>query len=287
MDREHPLSDIFSVADLERLAQGTCLTSNGRADRHVAWRLTASGYESDPWLLALREWFRQAASHDSFDEEHYRQRFRSGVGSLKAFCQPAGELMVAYFLEKQLERRLTLAYIAVAASRRTPEFEVTDGLISMIVEVKTIGDYPWGAGGDFLGAAPSRAPSIRDDIRHAVRQMDKAKCNLLVVVDQGQPPIWADYVVDAMHGTEYLSIPYDASGTPGQPHFRRDRNGKLGPKSNTRVGAIGILTWNGNEKSRGYFVHNIHAAKPIPPTLLDPWPQLVDGREWRNAPCLQ
>jgi hypothetical protein len=233
---------------------------------------------------ALVEWFRQAASHDSFDEEHYRHRFRTGVDSLKAFCQPAGELMVAYFLERQLERNLTLAYIAVDASKRTPEFEVTDSVISIMVEVKTIGDCPWGAGGRFLGAVSSRAPAIRSAIKDAVGQLHKAKCNLLVIVDQDRPPIPPEDVLDAMRGTFYFNIPPDPCGTPGQLSARRDRNGKLGPASNTRVGAIGILTWNGNEESSSYFVHNIHAAKPIPPARLDPWPQFVDGKEWRNAP---
>ena len=280
---EHPLADIFSPDDLERLARGICLHSNGRADPHVAWRLTESGYESDPWLGCLREWYLQAASHGPDVACHYKHEFRSRVDSLKDFCQPAGELRAAYFFQRQ--QGFQLAYIPVdpVGKRRTPEFEISHGNTSIVVEVKTIGDYPWGGGGYFVGAVRSRAECIRAAIKDALGQFDEAKRNLLVITDQDRPPIPPADVLAAMRGTLYLSIPYGPNGPVGEVCVRRDRDGELGPQSKTRIGAIGVLSSDICVESRACFVHNMHAKRPIPPEGLDPWPQFMPGMIPRNS----
>ena len=287
MSAEHPLSDILSATDLERLARGTCLTSGGSADAHVARRLTGLGHESDPWLLCLREWFHLAASHGPDTAAHYKRRFRSGVDSMKGFCQPADELRVAYFLERQQGFRLKYIPTDSVGGRRTPEFEVSGGSITILVEVKTIGDHPWGGGTGFLGGVRSRADAIRDAIKDAVGQFDKARHNLLIVVDQDRPPIPPCDVIDALRGTECLSFPYvyepNGSVSDGAPRVQRDRDGGVGPKSNTRVGAIGVLASDVCVESRAFFVHNKHAAKPVPPEPFDPWPQLAPELVPRNS----
>ena len=287
MYADHPLADIFSSADLKRLAQGKCLISDSPADALIARLLTGPGYESDPLLLRLREWFLQAASHGPDVAAHYRQRLRSGVGSIKAFYQPIGELRAAHFFERQQGLRLAHVPVDPLGSRRTPEFEISSEGVTVLVEVKTIGDHPWSEGGGFMGGVHTRAGGIRDDIRHAVGQFDRDGHNLLMVIDQERVPIWAHDVLDAMHGTEYISIPYGPDGSPGAARVQRDRDGRLGPKSNTRVGVIGVLRMSCVEP-QVYFVHNIHAARPIPPELLDPWPQCVpsdDGTELITRNC--
>lgn len=284
---DHPLADIFSSVDFERLVQGKCLISGGPADTLVARLLTGPGYESDPLLLCLREWFLQAASHGPDVAAHYRQRLRSGVGSIRTFYQPVGELRAAHFFE--IQQRFRLAHIPVdpMGGRRTPEFEISREGVTILVEAKTIGEHPWAGSGGFMGGVSSRAAGIRDDIRHAVGQFERDGHNLLLVIDQERVPIWAHDVVDAMHGTAYLSIPYGPDGSTGAPRVRRDRDGRLGPRSNTRVGVIGVLRMSCVEPEV-YFVHNIHAARPIPPELLDPWPQYVpsnDGTELVTRNC--
>ncbi len=238
-------------------------------------------------MLCLREWFRQATLHGTDVAAHYKHRLRAGVDSLKAFCQPAGELRVAYFLEKQQGFRLKYIPEDPVGGKRTPEFEVSRDSITILVEVKTIGDHPWGGGIGFLGAVRSRADAIRKAIRDAVGQFDKAKRNLLIIVDQDRPPIPPSDVIDGMRGTECLIIPYvyepDGSVSNGAPYVQRDRDGRLGPESNTRVGAVGVLSSDICVKSRAYFAHNMYATKPIPPELLDEWPQLVSGGVSRNS----
>lgn len=279
---DHPLAGIFSADDLERLAQGKRLVSDRPADPLVVRLLTGPGYESDPLLLCLREWFLQAASHSRDVETYYRQQLRSGAGSIKAFYQPIGELRTAHFFERHQQLGLTHIPVDPKGGRRTPEFEVSTEGVTILVEVKTIGDHPWAGSGGFIGAVPTRARTIRNDIRRALGQLDKDGHNLLMIIDQERVPIPPHDVLDAMYGTEYLSIPYGPDGSPGAARLQRDRDGRLGPKSATRVGVIGVLRMSSAEPDV-YFVHNVHAPKPIPAGLLDPWPQLVRGLVPRNS----
>ncbi len=283
---DHPLADIFTPNDLELLAEGKALAERVLVDPRVAHFLAGSDYESEPWLPPIREWFLQAASHGPEVATHYRRRLRLAVRSIEDFFQPIGELRAAYFLERQQGFRLTHIPVDPQGARRTPEFEIGLGDVTIIVEVKTIGILPGTEAAGFIEGVPTRSGAIRDDIRHAVDQLDRAKCNLLLIIDQERVPILGHDVLDAMHGTEHLSIPY-IDGSAGEPSVKRARDGRLGPKLNTRVGVIGVLRMSCVEP-HVYFVHNIYAARPIPPELLDPWPQLVcgtprnsDGEYWR------
>jgi len=81
-----------------------------------------------------------------------------------------------------------------------------------------------------------------------------------------------------------LTTSYGPNGSVGEASVRRDRDRELGPSSKTRIGAIGVLSSDICVDSRAYFVHNMHAANPIPPERLDPWPHLMPGLVARNSP---
>jgi hypothetical protein len=215
----------------------------------------------------------------------FRSRLRSKVGSREAFLQTAGELMAAYFLEKQ--QGLAVKPLESVSKGRSPDFRITGGELTMMVEVKTlVGGIPLRIR-NYAGIAPDTAAAIRKAIKAATPQLDVSALNLLMIVDCRRPPIADDHVIDAASGDLAVRIPLAADGKARGWRWVREENARFQPKLNTRVGAIGVLLWNGSPNCSAYFVHNRHARNTIPFSVFHQWPQFEvndagEAREVQN-----
>ncbi len=278
----HPLADVFNACDLQRLRNGICIESSGRADPDMAWLLTEAIEKGDPFALSLGDWYSLAAKHGENIKRYYRGKLRSSVDSRCAFMQWCGELMAGWFLERQL--RVETKHLE-ELGKPIPDYRVRLANRDSFVEVKTlVGGLP---AADFMGAVKSRAPLVRAAIKSAIKQFDKNKANLLLIVDYYRPPVLPNNVIDALFGDLMFKLLYDEEGPVGDLFAAREENIRFQPTINTRVGLVGTLFWNGEPNCCAHLFHNPHALLPIPPESLDPWPQFVPNRElgvmeWRN-----
>jgi len=278
-----PLADVFSDQDLALIAAGRCPYCRRMADERLRDLLSDPAPHPRATLAALGQWFTAAADHGDDITGHYRGRLRSDVCNHKSFYQTVGELMVAFFLEKQ--QGWTLCYILPDPRRGpTPEFVVRVGDTSLNVEVKTIVD---GIGVDFTSACPvaSRAPRIRNLVKDGVPKLAKSERNLVFIVGYCRPPIPASDLTDALYGTLHLRIPLYRDGRVGDCRPARDGDGRLKPTFNTRVGAVGLLEQSRFADCACCFVHNAYAVRPIPYSTLDPCPQLTPDEEEQRLVC--
>jgi len=280
----HPLSDVFSEYDLERLRNGKCVESENAADDTVVRIVTGDCGGPNDYAVSLGEWVRQAARHGDEIRCHYRTQLRNTVSDRCAFLQPASELMASYFLE--IQQGFSLRYVPRQAVR-TPDFEIRKDSLSLMVEVKTPdSDAPPPSGGRPVMAVPSAAPLLRKAMDSARGQLERNENNLILVVTYQDCPIWEDEAEDAAYGDPCLKIPY-MNGSPGEPYEVREENVFFQPCKNTRIGALGVLGWTRRAESTGYFIHNAYARNRVPNWAFDPWPQYVVDEPngvmvWRN-----
>lgn len=287
---DHYLTDIFSDTDLDRLRAGKRLNPNKETDDIVAaWLVDKDEdgeYEHGEWQMALAHWFNQASVHGTTVSDAYKKRLRSCVGNREQFFQTVGELMSACFLEEQLGFDLVyLEHANTQERRRIPDFRLSKARVDVVAEVKTsIG----GVSGPIFGAVPSRIPRVRKALQQVRGKFRTEDINIVLIVDFWRPPIDHHTVFDAMYGKLSARCWIGPNGPVGdwQPVRQGDRS--CTDDCNTRVGAVGVLSWRGGVESGGYFIHNAHAEPPVPPHILDPLPQLVPnedgsklvGRNW-------
>lgn len=288
--RTHLLSDVFSQEDLRRLREGKCPVSGRKADPDIAWMLTKTGSHPNDYVLSLAKWWRwwvRPHTKEGEGTEEFRKRLRSDVRNRQRFFQTAGELMAAYFLEEQ--QGCHLERVPTGEGKRTPDFRIAKGDITVTVEVKTlVGGIPPEVT-RYMGAFPGGAPDIRKAVEAARRQLDLATRNLVIIADEWRPGMSRHHVIAAVYGDLELCHLLGPAGPVGDWFEVREKNVRWQPKLNTRVGAICMLRWSGSPACKAYFVHNAHARNPLPPCLFDPWPQLVPREDkrtgiWRNRP---
>jgi len=294
MTAEHPLAHVFSEADLEALKRGKCPRTGRVADEYLA-RLLTDPAKADYLLLSLGRWLEHAATHGEHVRGEYESRLRSSLTKLSRFSQTVGELMAAYFLEKQLGFHLRC--VPPEQGVRTPDFEIRNSELTLIVEVKTISGGLAGSPKPVsigpLGAEPvpggllARRKALRQAVDKATQQLYHGKANLILIADWYRPHVFEDDVIDALRGTPELAWRVGPDGPVGDPSSIRRGDGELKRNLNTRVSAVGTLAWVGCPDCKAFFVHNAHAKRPIPYTTFDPWPQLVwndarTGLVWRN-----
>ncbi len=303
----HPLGDIFSERDLERLANGRCPRTGELADDNIAGMLTAGHYaHPNGFNVSLAEWLRRTRSRDEEIHADYKTRLRGAVRSRSAFLQVAGEVMSAYFLEVQLDFGLT--YIR-RQSMPTPDFRIERDDDSLAAEVKTLAgvehlmrdcDEPCTSGhttegvveksqeplGLFGGPVQTESRAIRkmiDEVREK-KQYRSDGPNLVLLADFSRVSPF-DAALDALCGDPKLAFRIRR----GEPisEFQPDRRGNIlcQPSKNRWLGAVGVITWLGSPECHGHFVHNAYACRRILVWALDPWPQFVpEEHAWRNAP---
>lgn len=277
--------NVFSNADLERLAAGKCLLSNRRANRHIADDLTSK----PDFRRSVEEWFSCASRHGDRIADNYRRLLRSNVSSYRRFNQTIGEIMAAYFLERQ--QGFSVSYVDCRSDKRTPDLEANKDGSALTVEVKTaVGGLSPGVE-RYYGAGPNVKPKLEKFIKKASGQLNKndEQQNLLLIVDWWKPHITRKEALDVLYGQIAIRMTWAGPNGPflNEAHLSRKNDGRCKPEFNTRLGAVGLLRWSGSAECKAYFVHNAYASKPLPSVLLDPWPQLVrseDGTEmvWCN-----
>jgi len=295
MAAEDPLAHLFSEADLETLKKGKCPRTGKVADEYVA-RLLTDPARADYLLPSLGQWLERAGRHGEHVRGEYESRLRSSLTKLSRFSQTIGELMAAYFLEKQLGFQLRC--VPREQGVRTPDFEIRDCELTLIVEVKTVSGGLPGKPKPLCigplrvepvpGGLLARRKALRQAVDKATQQVDHGKANLILIADWYRPNVFEDDVIDALRGTPELAMKVGPDGPVGGPCSIRRGDGELKWNLNTRVSAVGTLAWVGCPDCRAFFVHNAYAKRPIPYTTFDPWPQLVcnearTGMVWRNS----
>jgi len=257
------------------------------ADDGIAGTLTEHYDHPNSYSLSLAEWYRRAALHGDEVQHHYRHRLRKAVSDRGAFLQVAGELMAAYFLEAQLGVDLTYVRRGRTA---TPDFRACACGVRLTVEAKTlVGGVPLSVS-KYSGSFPSPAPAVRRAISRARKrgQLDPLGTNLVLLIDCWRPGISHHHAVDALYGDPQFTCWMGPDGPVGPWRDVRERNVLCQFNKNTRVSAVGVLGWPGRPECAGYFLHNAYAARKIPESAFDPWPQFVpdEAKErmvWRNA----
>lgn len=284
MQDSNPLLSVFSEDNLAKLEKGLDTLPKPKADDRISCMLTDPSNRDAQ--LALAAWFKVA--EQKCCGNHYRERLTNCFRDWAAFLQVRGELMAGWFLYSKLDKE-----VDYRCAQEGADFRLTIGGSLVNCEVKTAvgGIRP----GRYFGPGIPTTPKIRSWLGNIASQLDKDTANIVLFVDCWRPGISPDYIFDALYGSKMIEIPVQL--TPGEadplpePRFVRLRNGKLRPEQLTRVSAVGVLRFvplDGEWRMQAWFVHNLHAAKPIPPLALDPHPQLEPladraGLRWRRG----
>lgn len=279
----NPLLSVFSREDLARLEQGLDMLSKPRADRDLSYMLTDEFNRVTQWAIA--DWFRIAEQKGS--GEHFLNRLRKCFRHKHVFLETLGELMAGWWLYDSLDSN-----VEYRCAGKGADYRIATKVGSANCEVKSaVGGIP---AGRYSGPGIPASPKIKSWFKNIAKQLGKDDANIVLLIDFWRPGITPHYVLDALYGSLVVEVPVQL--VPGavdplpKPRFVRARNGKFTPGSLTRVSAVGVLRFvpmDTEWRIHAWFVHNLHAAKPIPPEALDPHPQLealVDksGLRWRK-----
>ncbi len=275
---DHPLRDIFSEDDLERLKNGRCVETGGVADTILVRKLTENYDHPNSYSVSLAEWLRQAALHGNGVCERYRAQLRRAVSDRKRFFRVAGELMAAHFLEVQLG--FHLRYVP-RRETPTPDFEIQKNGLVLKAEVKTV-----------VGKSARAATAIRSaiDVVRKRKQYSADGNNLVLLVNWWDPGIPRRHAIDALYGDSELAASIGPGGVAIGPwRWVRWRNVLCQFNKNTWISAVGFLGWPGRPDCAGYFIHNCYSYHRIPAHMFDPWSQFVPDEAnermiWRNLP---
>ena len=236
--------------------------------------------------MALAAWFE--VSEQKCCGNHYRDRLSKSFRDWAAFLQVRGELMAGWFLYSKLDKE-----VDYRCAQEGADFRLTIGGSLVNCEVKTaVGGIP---AGRYVGPGVPATRKIRSWLGDIASQLDKDTANIVLFADCWRPGISTHYVLNALYGSQMIEMPVQS--TPGkadplpEPRFVRLRNGKFRPKQLTRVSAVGVLRFVALDpgwRLQAWFVHNLYAAKPIPPEVLDPCPQFEPTEDrtelrWRGG----